>query len=132
MTDINATLMWKLLVASGLASLLTGNDLLALLFAIAGALSAMTKQQPVGPVRQSCALFGVVFLAVATAWFAAEAMPFATQHLVDQPYELNKGRALISWLVAYYAQDSILPVLPVVFGQVWRRLLAFFGGKNDA
>jgi hypothetical protein len=127
MSDVNTALAWKLLLATGLASALTGNDLLALVFALIGALAAMSKQQPVGPMRRSIALLSVISLALAVTWFTAESVSHASEALNGARFELEKGRALVAWLVAYYAQDAILPAIPVLCKRFLDR---WFGGAT--
>ncbi|MBS1188897.1 MAG: putative phage holin [Rhodocyclaceae bacterium] len=109
-TGSTATAALHAVGATALAGALTGLDYWAILGGFAGALLAMSRQDAMGPWRRGLAVVSVTLLALFVTWFIADSMPavFRAAGWGEAPV-LQKGRALVAWMIGYFAQDIILP-----------------------
>ncbi|HTJ96658.1 MAG TPA: hypothetical protein VL381_04255 [Rhodocyclaceae bacterium] len=110
---------------------LVGNDLFALVGALAGTLYAMTGQAQLGWWRRSICITSIVVLAFATTWFVAESMPLIMDHLGLVQIELGRSRMLLAWLIAYFAQDVLLPAAGTLLSTLGTRWITHLGGPSS-
>lgn len=105
--------------ASAFAGALTGFDYWTLLAGFAGALLAMTKQEPAGALKSLVNLFSVVLFALFVTWGIVELLPFV---FPSGPGLIGKARTVPAWLVGYFAQSAILPAGAKLISSLAERL----------
>jgi hypothetical protein len=110
---------------------LASNDLFAFIGALAGTLYAMTGQAKLGWQRRSVSISSIVVLAFAATWFLAESMPVIMQYFGLAQIELGRGRMLLAWLIAYFAQDVLLPAVGSALSTLGTRWNKNLGGPSS-
>ncbi|MBX9848250.1 MAG: hypothetical protein K2X64_03070 [Rhodocyclaceae bacterium] len=89
----------------------TGLDMFSLLGALAGMGLSMSKQERMHWARLFIVALSVLIFSVGATWFIAEALPAGLSRLDIEHFEIGRGRMMVAWLLAYFAQSNILPLV---------------------